>query len=399
MIDPVKFKKILITILKILIVVELISALSDGLARSEWQRFTVDIVIALVLYFTWDRLNLVVKTKKQEYRKKIEESPDNIRLRDALIFSLLWSDEIYGDIPDDRKRLVVISYTLIALGVIAAFLKIGAGLMPLVVTGALVLGAVNLLTWVVSLERSQKEALEVEMKLAREVQRSLLPTTSPQVKGYDIAGRTIPAKTVGGDYFDFIPLTEGKLAIAVADVSGKGLPASLLMANLQATLRSQIILNPPTHECIERANKLLFHSTSTEKFATLFYAVLDSQQHVLDFCNAGHPPPVLVYDHTPPRWLDVGGIILGIMEDATYVHDVVEMKPGSILLVCSDGVTEAVNARGELFSEERLVALIHNHHALNASDLIDEIISDMTEFTGNSQFIDDLTLVVMKRSS
>ena len=396
MIEPAKFKKILITILKILIVVELISALSEGLGQSHWQRFTVDIIIAVVLYFMWDRLNLIVKTKKQEYRKKIETSPENIRLRDALIFSLLWSDEIYSDIPADRQRLVVISYTLIALGLVAGFLQIGTGLMPLVVAGALVLGAVNLLTWVVSLERSQKDALEVELKLAREVQRSLLPTSSPSVPGYDIAGRMVPAKTVGGDYFDFIPLGD-KLVIAVADVSGKGLPASLLMANLQATLRSQIILDSPPAECVQRANKLLYHSTSPEKFVTLFYAVLDAKRHILDFCNAGHTPPVLLYDHLPPYHLNSGGVILGIVEDAAYVHDAAELRPGSVLVICSDGITEAVNDEDEMFGENRLVGLVERHKSLPANELLEAILSGVKSYAGDVH--DDMTLVVVKRGA
>ena len=396
MIEPAKFKKILITIIKILIVVELISALSEGLRHGLWQRFTVDGIIAVVLYFTWDRLNIIVRTKKQEYRKKIETSPENIRLRDALIFSLLWSDEIYSDIPVDRQRLVVISYTLIALGLVAAFLEIGSGLMPLVIAGSLVLGAVNLLTWVVSLERSQKEAMEVELKLARDVQSSLLPTAPPSVPGYDIAGQTVPAKMIGGDYFDFIPLGD-KLVIAVADVSGKGLPASLLMANLQATLRSQIILDSPPAECVQRANKLLYHSTSPEKFVTLFYAVLDTGRNVLDFCNAGHTPPVLLYDHLPPRHLDTGGVILGIVEDAAYVHDAADLKPDSVLVICSDGITEAVNNEDEMFGEGRLVSIVEQHKALPANELLEKILSTVKSFAGEVH--DDMTLVVVKRGA
>lgn len=397
MIEPVKFKKILVTLLKLLIVVELIGALSVGLKDGKWERFIFDVIIAVVLYFMWDRLNAIFKTKKQEYRKKIEDFPENIRLRDALIFSLLWSDEIYADIPIDRKRLVVISYTLIALGLVAAFLELGSGLMPLVMAGALVLGAVNLLTWVVSLERSQKEALDVELRLARDVQSSLLPLESPKVPGYDIAGRTIPAKTVGGDYFDFIPTGDGRLAIAVADVSGKGLPASLLMANLQATLRSQILLNPPPHECLARANRLLFRSTSPEKFATLFYGILDIQRNLLDFCNAGHTPPLLFLGHTPPRRLDTGGLILGILEDASYMHDNVELKPGNVLVICSDGVTEAISPEGEFYGEERLVDLIQRDQNLSAARLLDSIIADVDAFAAGSQHADDITLVVVKR--
>lgn len=397
MIDPVKFKKILVTVLKLLVVVELISALSEGLGKGQWQRFAVDLVIAFVLYIMWDRFRAIVQGKKQEYRHRIETSPENIKLREALIFSLLWSDEIYADIPADRKRLIVISYTLIALGLLAAFVEFGSGLMPLVIAGALVLGAVNLLTWVVSSERSQKEAIEMELRLAREVQSSLLPLKPPQVRGYDIAGRTIPAHEVGGDYFDFIPTDEHKLSIVVADVSGKGLPASLLMANLQATLRSQAILNAPPHLCIDRTNKLLFQITSTERFVTVFYGVLDAWNHTVQFCNAGHPPPLLFHDHVPPLRLDAGGLILGVKEDAEYKYGSIEITANSVLVICSDGVTEAVNAKGELFGEERLVDLIHRYRHLTAKDLLDTIISEVDSYTSDSHQVDDVTLVVVKR--
>lgn len=397
MIEPVKFKKILITILKLLIVVELISALSEGLGQNQWQRFTFDAIIALVLYFMWGRLRVLVENKKQEYKHRIETSPENIKLREALIFSLLWSDEIYADIPVDRKRIVVISYTLIALGLLAAFVEIGSGLMPLVVAGALVLGAVNLLTWVVSLERSQKEALEVEFKLARDVQRTLLPVAPPSVPGYDIAGRTIPAKEVGGDYFDFIPAEDGKISIAVADVSGKGLPASLLMANLQATLRGQTLLNPPPDLCVERTNKLLFQITGSERFVTLFYSLLDTKNHTLTFCNAGHPPPLLFADHTPPERLEAGGLILGVKEDANYNGAAVPFERRGLLVVCSDGITEALNAGGEYFGEERLIESVLRYQYASSEELLETILDDVHTFSGGSRQTDDMTLVVVKR--
>lgn len=203
MIDPVKFKKILIAVLKLIILVELFSALSEALGDERWGRFIFDCIIAAVLYFTWDWLTAILRNKKQEYKRRIETAPHDIKLREAFIFSLLWSDEIYADIPVDRKRLVVISYTLIALGLGAAFLELGSGLMPLVVASALVLAAVNLLSWVVSLERSAKEALEVELKLAREVQSSLLPLNPPCCSGLRYRRKDDPRGNGGRRLFRF----------------------------------------------------------------------------------------------------------------------------------------------------------------------------------------------------
>ena len=181
MIDPVRFKKILAALLKVLVIVELIGAMGQGIAGKGWARFGVDLIVAGVLYVMWERLTAAVGERKEEFRRKIEGAPQDIRLLDALAFSLLSTDTIYENIPPDRLRLIVISYTLIALGLVAAFANIGPGLMPLVVSGALVLGAVNLVTWVISLERGAKESLQTELKLAQDVQMSLMPKEDPSL--------------------------------------------------------------------------------------------------------------------------------------------------------------------------------------------------------------------------
>ncbi len=136
--------------------------------------------------------------------------------------------------------------------------------------------------------------MQEEFKLAAHIQTDLLPKESPKVSGYDIAGATYPARTIGGDYFDFIPLDDGNIAICLGDVSGKGLTAALLMANLQASLRSQTFMGNTVKECISRVNRQLYQSTSPEKFATLFYGILDSGANTLTYCNAGHEPPIVI---------------------------------------------------------------------------------------------------------
>lgn len=203
---------------------------------------------------------------------------------------------------------------------------------------------------------------------------------------------------VGGDYFDFIPSGNSKLVICVADVSGKGLPASLLMANLQATLRSQTLLNPPPNKCVERSNQLLYQNTSAEKFVTLFYSVLDTEKHLLQFCNAGHTPPILFSNQKEPLRLETGGTVLGIMEDASYTEGVVELNAGDLLVMCSDGITEAIDAGEKFFGEEKLMEVIQKHRHVSALDLLETIISSVADYSESRQQADDMTLVVVKRN-
>ncbi len=185
--------------------------------------------------------------------------------------------------------------------------------------------------------------MEQEVKLAARIQSDLLPHSLPVVPGYEIAATNIPAQEVGGDHFDFITVDDHRLAICLGDVSGKGLPASLLMSNLQATIRSQVLSDPTPRECIRKANVLLFQSTSPEKFVTLFYCVLDFHDHRLSFTNAGHEFPVLINMQGEIRRLQAGGIAVGVLDDFPFEEESVHLDAGDFLVICSDGIPEAMN--------------------------------------------------------
>lgn len=240
-------------------------------------------------------------------------------------------------------------------------------------------------------------AMREQLKLAGQIQIDLLPKVFPQIPGYDIAGRTIPAQDVGGDYFDFIPMEEQRLGVCLGDVSGKGLPASLLMANVQATLRSQSLLNPPPQLCIQRANTLLLQSTSPEKFVTLFYGVLDSARHTLTYVNAGHEYPYLYTSAPEPSRLSTGGAPLSIIDKFPFEEQTVTMQPGDVLVVFSDGVTEAMNAEQDQYGQTRLGALLPGCRSDAASAIIDHIVEAVRTHAGTTPQYDDITLVVVKR--
>lgn len=246
----------------------------------------------------------------------------------------------------------------------------------------------------------QEEALRrmrEEFRLASEIQLGLLPKEAPVLPGYDIAGASSPAEAVGGDYFDFMRVRTGGLALCLADVSGKGLSAALLMANLQATIRAQTLARLAPKKCLEYSNALLCQSTDTHKFATCFYGVLDTGCHTIHYANAGHDPPFVVPDGAPPARLDTGGLVLGFLEDLTYEESSVIMNPGDALVIYSDGVTDAVNHDDEPFGEERLRRLLDERRDETAERTVESIFDAVRSHAGDCDQADDITVVMVRR--
>jgi sigma-B regulation protein RsbU (phosphoserine phosphatase) len=242
-------------------------------------------------------------------------------------------------------------------------------------------------------------SMKEQVRLAYQIQKDLLPESEPDIAGYDIAARSIPAQMVGGDYYDFITVENGSLAICLGDVSGKGLPASLLMANLQATLRGQTLVTAPVNESVLRSNKLIFQSTDPEKFATLFYGVLNTNTHNLSYCNAGHEIPFVFSGEGEPQRLETGGMALGVMDEFPYQCDAVTLNPGDLLVVYSDGIPDATNEFDHPFGEDKLIALIREYRDRPVVSIIDGIIDAVKSHEGNMEQLDDLTLVLVKREA
>ena len=242
-------------------------------------------------------------------------------------------------------------------------------------------------------------AIEEQMKLAQNIQLGLLPKSSPPIEGYDIAGASFPAQSVGGDYFDFISLDEGRWAICLGDVTGKGLPASLLMANVQATLRGQAIVSASPKECLTRANRLLFESTSAEKFVTLFYAILDHKNHRFWFCNAGHDHPYHVASTNAIRRLKTGGLMLGVIPNYPFEEEETAVNQGDTIVITSDGVTEAANVNGDFFGDPALEKVILENRSLSAGQLLNRIVESVKVHAGSQPQSDDITIVVIKRAA
>ena len=233
--------------------------------------------------------------------------------------------------------------------------------------------------------------------MAHDIQVNLLPKSNPDIPGYDIAGKSIPALSVGGDYYDFIPIDENNLIICLGDISGKGMPAALLMSNLQATIRGQALIAGAPKECIIRTNSMLFHSTATNKFATLFYGILDMEMHKFCYTNAGHNPPLLYKDDAEPILLKTGGPIVGFMDGISYPDDTVSFNGGDVCVIYSDGITEAMDVDENEYGEEPLESFVKDNRNLSSNEMIEKIFETVRAHAGRAPQSDDMTVVVIKR--
>ena len=239
--------------------------------------------------------------------------------------------------------------------------------------------------------------MKEEMNLARQIQTDLLPGQIPEVPGYDLAGISVPAESVGGDYFDFIPVDDHRLAVCLADVSGKGLPAALLMSNLQAIIRSQTMMPGSVAECLERSNKLLFRNTAAHKFATLFFGILDFRTNRFCYANAGHDRPFLISATGAVQELPNAGLPLGFMEEVTYVENCFEFKAEDVLTIYTDGISEAMNKKEEEFGVPRIIQLLNEQRGKSAKEIIKRLIQEVNNHAAGFPQSDDMTLIIVKK--
>ena len=247
--------------------------------------------------------------------------------------------------------------------------------------------------------REARIRLKEEARMARDIQANLLPKSNPEISGYDIAGMSLPALNVGGDYYDFIRLNEHRLAIGLGDVSGKGLAAALVMANLQATIRGQSFFDGKANECLERANKLLFDSTDSKTFVSLFYGILDTKKNTLCYANAGQNTPLIFSPGKKPLPLKTHGLALGLQDDVSYQNDEIPINPGDRLLIYSDGISEAMNERMEEFGDEKLREIVQRDNGDSANESIKKIIEAVNLHFGDASQNDDMTMIILKRKT
>lgn len=246
-------------------------------------------------------------------------------------------------------------------------------------------------------EAIEKQKMEDELLLAKEIQAGLLPETLPKIPHFDLAALNISSKYVGGDYYDCIQIREDQYVIAIGDVSGKGAPASLLMANFQATIRALVPLGLSLSELTRRVNDRMCENTRSDRFITFFWGILDATERTFTYVSAGHNPPFLLRKSGSIERLDKGGIILGIMKTVVpYEEGLVELKKGDLLLLFTDGVSEAMSAGGEELGEEELERLAVAGSTGSAKSLLKSIVDRVQVHSKDAPQSDDITLVIVK---
>ncbi|HKV46798.1 MAG TPA: SpoIIE family protein phosphatase [Candidatus Acidoferrales bacterium] len=256
------------------------------------------------------------------------------------------------------------------------------------------------LTQAIAVEIAEREKQNREIEIARDVQQRLFPQEYPPVAGLDYAGACRPALGVGGDYYDFMLLSKSELGIAIGDVSGKGIPAALLMATLRAFLRGQTVeRKKDLTSLIANLNRLVYESSESNRYATFFYAEFDAASRTMNYVNAGHNAPMVFRQRNgvpDVLRLDTGGPVIGLMEGWEYSQGTIELQPGDVFLAYTDGISEAMNAADEEWGEERMrSAVLANQHA-RAQGLIEQLMSSADEFVAGAPQHDDMTLIVVR---
>jgi phosphoserine phosphatase RsbU/P len=239
--------------------------------------------------------------------------------------------------------------------------------------------------------------LQEELRTAFRIQTGLLPDRAPEVEGYDLAGRSIPAQQVGGDFFDYIPGAGGGTVVCVGDVSGKGLPAALLMASAQAIVRGQAGVHRPPAETVCHINREFYRNVRRGSFLTLVYGELRSRDHLFRCVNAGHNRPLLVRKNGESLELERTGIAVGLAPRAGYETRDIHLRPGDVLFIYSDGVTEAMNTAREQFGEERLLQVLTRSAGLSADRLVEAVVDEVSAFAGAAPVSDDITVLAVIR--
>lgn len=257
-------------------------------------------------------------------------------------------------------------------------------------------------------EQRRRQRLENELSIAHEVQQQLFPHSLPNLPGIEIEAICRPARVVSGDYYDFIRISPARLAVALADISGKGISAALLMANVQAALRSDVLRYRNGHEggsrspepvdtaeIVSHLNLHLFRNTSSERYATLFIGVYDAASRQLHYTNAGHLPPIYICGEGA-RKLETGGMVVGLFNDVPYEQGAVEIEHGALLVAYSDGLIEPENVYGEEFGTERLVQVAMKNRGSSTQDIALAMMKAAEEWSGSPEQADDMTVIVMR---
>lgn len=292
------------------------------------------------------------------------------------------------DSPSEPRRIGVLYLDSRERGTLAST-SIHSGLETLATEAAVAIENARLYR-----EAVEKAKMEQEMRIAAEIQQALLPPPEWSGGFFEAVGRSVPCRGIGGDFFEYLTMADGSAGFVVADVSGKGAPAALLTAVTQGALATQISYGGGPAAALARVNQILIRRATGSRFVTIFFAALASDGR-LTCCNAGHNPPILISGSTVRR-LDTGGLICGLFDHATYQEETIQLQPGDVLLIFSDGISEALNAAGDEFGDDRILSCLQQHAQASVNDVLECLVQTVKTFASGTVQSDDITAVVVR---
>jgi serine phosphatase RsbU (regulator of sigma subunit)/pSer/pThr/pTyr-binding forkhead associated (FHA) protein len=329
-----------------------------------------------------ERVSLLVSDATQDDRFATSESIIVNRIRTAMVAPVIYKEESLGVVyVDTNTRLVPFTQEELEL-----------------LTGITNQAAMAISNARLHAQLVEQHKLAREMEIARTIQMNLLPKVYPDMLGFSLSAMSLPAKQVGGDYYDFLRLPDGRLALAVADVSGKGVPAAILTATTRSYLQSETQYpNATLVQTVQRINRMVHRDVTNDMYVTMVLVYLDDATGEAEYVNAGHSHPILLRADGRLEFLDTGGFFLGIMPDGEYQAGRLNFDPGDILVLSTDGVTDILNTRGEPFGSERLLELLQQNRHLNAEEIRNAVYRECLKHRGDADQFDDFTLMVLKR--
>jgi len=388
--------QILVFVILLIYILNLGEGILIVIRTGQWSgligKFISFLIIGFIAYRSW----ISIRKRRESYRQRIETQQE-MGLRDAALFSLTWSREIYQSIPEDRKPLVQNAFILIAIALGIAYLQFGS-LLTILLVAVLVLAGVNLLVWVVASEREEKNRIQIELETARHMQLALMPESDPQVGGYDISGCCIPARDVGGDLFDFawFPKEKKKLCITVVDVSGKGMDAAFTAVYTSGAFISEIQHEKDVKTIADNLNSAIYSRQDRNRFVCTLMVALDVSTREISYVNAGQMRPLLLRGEQLTVLKNPGDRFpLGVVQTPEYVSASTQLKPGDRLLLYTDGVSEAMDKHLEMYGNERLsdLFLTLGKESMTSNEMVLLIKDSILDFSAPAQQHDDLTIV------
>ncbi len=327
-----------------------------------------------------EQVSLLVSDALSDMRFRASESVVVQRIRSAICAPMICRGEVMGVIYLDTKSRPSVYDR--------EELELATG-----IANQTALGILNLRLMQRMIEQRTHER---EMEIAKEIQMRLLPRSMPKAPNYDFSGVSLAAKKVGGDYYDLLSLENQRVGIALADVSGKGVPAAILIASVRSALQAQGLRTAASpSEILEHLNEQVYRDTAANMFVTMVYGVLDCKTSAFEYANAGHPYPLLFHPGGAMKELEIGGCFLGIAQGVEYAAGHAALVPGSILVLYSDGVTDTLSPKGELYGRKRLIDLIQENMDKTAQEIRDLVFQDSLRFRGDAEQFDDFTLVIV----